>query len=637
MRNRCNRMPLFAPCGLGKALATVALLLAVLYVPLQAQDEPEKETATKRAKKPTEHKRSFIYRETEEKADDEACTGLKQTAQIEVSLEEETLVDVQAALADAEEEVQRATLDAESISRQSLALARDALREAGFELSEAGLQMQEEAEPDDAQETEQDTTRKRRRSDEDQREADEARREADEARLEAQRERQQAIRERSQQMQETIRESLRESMKAAEEATRAVNEAMRSLYEEMGSSGYSKEGDLRGHIRVVPAPEPAPRAAPRTPRTPEGRTYSYSYQDAPTPPNPPATTYGYGYSYGAGARQGDEVTKQFLKEFKLNAGEKLELRNKYGMVNVTTWPQNDIKVDVQIKVFGYTSARSKEILEQISIQEQRAEGKYSFITTLGNNMSNWGRGGFEINYNVSLPAATPLIVSNAYGNVYMGPVSGPLDIVVKYGKLKADDIKSENANISLYYSAGTIESMQNCSLLLKYSKCNLETTRDLKVTNDYSKLNVAKVGLLNLVSKYGDIEIESIRELDGTADYSSFDIGKLDKVLRLQAKYITNFNLAHIPAGFELIDLRSKFSSFNLNFAADANFSFDTNFRYGDLRYPKEITKMIHIQKDDYGNSSKYEGTCGETGKKPGRLTVISDYGDVRIVRRIPK
>lgn len=428
------------------------------------------------------------------------------------------------------------------------------------------------------------------------------------------REQQERAREMQQQQQEAAR-ARQEAMRAAQEAARIAREATREAMENAWE-------DVR---------------SPRTPSplTPLG-----------TPPVPPAAgccddekTYNYNYNYRGRKPQGEGQTKKLVREYKVSAGEKLEIRNKYGSVNITTWPRNEIKVDITVRVNGYPESRIREVLDRIQIEEARGDGKISFVTIFAPNNSGYfdGRGttnlSMEINYEVSMPTTTPLILANSYGNVVLGNFSAPLDVAVKYGYLKAQNISSENARVALGYSNGDVESMKSGNLELSFSKADIDQINSVTLVNKYSKLSSNKVGRMSIEAKYGDMRIDQVRELEGNAAYTGFNIGKLDKVLRLQAKYLSSFEVDEVSGNFEVIDLQSSFSTFNLHFAPNATFDFDTKFKYGDLRYPKELTKITTVVKEGYGNSATYAGTCG-TGKPVGKLIVVSNYGDVRILRK---
>jgi hypothetical protein len=387
------------------------------------------------------------------------------------------------------------------------------------------------------------------------------------------------------------------------------------------------------------------RAAQEAARAAREATRDMMQEMRPTVPPVPSVTPGcndcndnYNYNYGVRKPQGEGQTKKLVREYKVSATEKLEIRNKFGMVNVSVWPRNEIKVDITVRVNGYPESRIRELLDRIQIEEARGEGKISFNTIFSSNSGYLdGRGtsglSFEINYQVFMPATNPLIVVNSYGGVVLGDFSAPLDVTVKYGNLKAENISTDNVRVVLAYSNGDVESIKNGTVEVSFGKLALENCKNINLTNKYSRFSAGKIGSMNVMAKYGDFRIDEISELEGTADYTGFNIGKLDKVLRLQAKYLNNFELDEVSSNFEVIDLRSSFSSFNLHFAPDAAFDFDAKFSYGDLRYAKEITKLTSVVKESYGNSATYSGTWG-TRKPVGKLTVVSSYGDVRFLRK---
>ncbi|QHT68889.1 hypothetical protein GXP67_20665 [Rhodocytophaga rosea] len=331
------------------------------------------------------------------------------------------------------------------------------------------------------------------------------------------------------------------------------------------------------------------------------------------------------YSYDS------ELSKKISRSFNVSASDKLAIDNRYGKVHINTWDKNEITVNIEILARASSDSRAQEILDMITVDEEKTGGLISFKTRIGKNSgnNNWGKkSGYTINYTVSMPKKNPLQVKNMYGDMYLADYSGNGDISLSYGSMKLGRLSGENT-VKLAYGSGSnsIAQLKQGSLDLAYSKLTLEETDKLDLNNSYSDINISRAGNLTMESKYGSVEIGSVNAVEGSSGYSGFRIGSLADKLDLNLRYCSGFKIGNISPKFNSITLDGNYSSFDLNFAKNASFNFDVDLQYADLQVDKD--QVVYKVVEKRNTSSKYEGKYGKSNAQ-GMVKIASRYGSVK-------
>src|SRR5512147_2999712 len=89
-----------------------------------------------------------------------------------------------------------------------------------------------------------------------------------------------------------------------------------------------------------------------------------------------------------------EVTKDFHKEFKAGPGTTLSINNKYGHVDIQSWDQNQIVIDLKVTIQMSDRTRAEKLLNYIAVQFNEAENQVGAKTIIDEkfNFSGWGGG-----------------------------------------------------------------------------------------------------------------------------------------------------------------------------------------------------------------------------------------------------
>lgn len=234
------------------------------------------------------------------------------------------------------------------------------------------------------------------------------------------------------------------------------------------------------------------------------------------------------------AADGPEVEKKktYSKSYAVSGNEKVNINNQFGEVKITTWNKNEVKVDVTVTVKASSDEKAQALLDNITVDDSKTGEGVSFKTTIGKQDGKGerrnGKGesqSMEINYEVNMPAASPLNLENQFGKSYVPDMSGPIEITQKFGDLTAGNLPNIK-DLHVEFGSATIESIGNCKVVIKFSKAEIKkmtgsikgnfefcekvklsldnNVTDFNLNNSYSKIEIAVAGSFG-----GDFEIHT--------------------------------------------------------------------------------------------------------------------------------
>ncbi|WP_157262881.1 hypothetical protein [Pedobacter steynii] len=363
-------------------------------------------------------------------------------------------------------------------------------------------------------------------------------------------------------------------------------------------------------------------------------------------------------------------SKTFSRSFTLDGSDKINLSNKYGTILIKTWDKKEIKVDVDIKAYSKDAGDAQKLLDETTIEAGKSADLVSFRTIIGTRDGRYGsstrngkliwRREVRVNYVVYMPASNDLSVSNTYGGLTMGNLSGALYAKVQYGGFVAGTLNNSNNYISVQYGSAEIEELNKAvikqqygsgltvgtigtlDLDAQYTTVNIKTIKgNATVKQQYGKgLNIGAVNNLELDAQYVNVNLGTIH---GNAtvkqQYNSISIGSVNK-LNIRAQYANvklnnlkgdgNFDLDYnklsienIGAGCKNLTVNADYASVSLGFDTGYHADFDVQTRYGGFSPGSASSKQI----GDGDTSKHYAGKIGNGGG--GTINIKADYGSV--------
>jgi len=322
-----------------------------------------------------------------------------------------------------------------------------------------------------------------------------------------------------------------------------------------------------------------------------------------------------------------DKTKTLKKEYSVNSNALVDLENKFGDVNIMTWNESRVVIEVNIVVSGNDEAKVEQRINGIDVNFQGSQSAVSAKTKI-DKLSGWGRNNsihYKINYLVKMPVTNTLEVTNDYGAIYINELKGKAIVNCDYGNVFIGDLQHRNNEINIDYCNGSsIRSMQGGEINADYSKFTLTQAETIKLVSDYSASVFERVNDLNYTSDYGSLRVGSSDIVVGTADYLPVKFGKINKRLQVKADY-GSISVESVGDAFESVDIESEFCAIKLGVPNQA-FNFSLNLEYSGFHYGGGQYKFN--QKIEKSTSKFYEGYHKSSNNKAA-IKITSSYGSV--------
>ncbi|TRX40839.1 hypothetical protein [Flavobacterium restrictum] len=318
--------------------------------------------------------------------------------------------------------------------------------------------------------------------------------------------------------------------------------------------------------------------------------------------------------------------KNIQKAYFVNPDAGLTIDNSYGTILVSTWDEDKIEFNIQIKVSGDKENWVNQRIDDITVDINALKGWVSAKTIIENsNTKNNGKNNsFEINYSVKIPKNGSVKLLNKYGNISTSDLFGSTDITCKYGKITLGKLyNSRNAIQMEYCSASSIAYMKYGNVLSRYSGLTIDEVDKLDLVSDYTDVVIANSGDVKIISKYGAIKLATVNSLDATGNYLSIKIGTVMNQLKLVTRY-SDVAIGAIQSRANDVTIVSGYSGLNIGFQSNYAFDFDVSVRYADFKYDSDLEIS---SKAETNNSKKYNGFYKKKGVN--KMTIVSDYGNV--------
>ena len=329
-----------------------------------------------------------------------------------------------------------------------------------------------------------------------------------------------------------------------------------------------------------------------------------------------------------------EKTKTIKKEFDVNADALLTIKNKYGNVDVISWDQNRVEIEVTITVSGNNESKVIERLSKIDIKFENSRSAVSARTSIENNSKSWyssnNKMNYEINYKVKVPVGNSVDLNNDYGTISLNEIKGRAEINCDYGKILIGNLYHENNSINIDYTSDSeIELMNGGSINADYSKFTIVKAKKIELNADYTDSVFENIEELNFACDYGKIEVGSVNVVDGHGDYLTMRFGNIYKRLNIRADY-GGIKVGKLMKGFQSVDIHTDYAGIKIGLEDDISFNFTANLSYAGFDYEGE--NITYLKKVVKSSSKYYEGFVNKENSG-SVIEISSEYGGVKLYK----
>lgn len=322
--------------------------------------------------------------------------------------------------------------------------------------------------------------------------------------------------------------------------------------------------------------------------------------------------------------------KKINKNYTVNAEATLNVSNKYGNVNIVSWNENRVVIEVTIKTNGNNEKKVQERLDEINVEFKNSADYVSAKTVIENSNWNWGWSSsnvsIQIDYLVKMPVRNLLVLKNDYGAISLDRLDNKVDINCDYGSMSIGELNAPDNKLNFDYTNGvTIDYVKSAYINADYSGFTIDKAGKLDINADYSKSVIRLAEYVNFNADYGSILIGKAYYIDGNGDYLSQEYEKITGSLKLVSDY-GSIKIRSVSTGFKDLNIKSDYVSIKIGLESNTAFYFSIKARYASL---KGLDGLNFNKKIQSGNENYYEGTYGEN--QTGKITIDSNYGNINL------
>lgn len=329
--------------------------------------------------------------------------------------------------------------------------------------------------------------------------------------------------------------------------------------------------------------------------------------------------------------------KTIKKEFKVNADALLQVNNSYGNLNISSWNENRVVIEVHIKTNGNNEEKVQKKLDEISVNFEASITRVSAETTFNNKNNGWGWSwgnsnnvNMQINYTIKVPIKNNIDLNNDYGNIILDRIDGHAKISCDYGRLELGELHGRNNKLNFdYTSKSTIGYMNSGEIKADYSGFTIEKAGNLIINADYTNASIGTMENLEYSSDYGNMEVKELGNIDGNGDYITVTMGIVHGNVDIVADYGA-IKIEELAADAGDVSIRTDYTGLKIGYNSGYHFDFDITTSYAGVSGKEDFTVNISTEKS---SDKHYEGYYGTKGSG-NRLTLSSDYGGISFTKK---
>ena len=287
-----------------------------------------------------------------------------------------------------------------------------------------------------------------------------------------------------------------------------------------------------------------------------------------------------------------EFRIRLTKEFKVTAGSKVEVNNKYGKIVINIWDKPECKAEIEIVGFGKNDEQARKIAEMVEIKESNPGGQVKLETKYNPaGTGSWFGSGkrdsknyVNVNYVISVPASLGILaLRNNFGYILARELPFRVsDIAINYGFLdigNAGHLLKVNMN---YTDKARIGSAEQLQVNANYSNLRCEDVNKLQINSNNGNYSIGNADELRLNCNYDDYKITSINAVNVNANYTNLKAESLKEAGVFSTSY-TDVTIGRLHPSFKMLTIDGRYSSYKIGISKSTPFRVIASLRYGDL------------------------------------------------------
>ena len=342
--------------------------------------------------------------------------------------------------------------------------------------------------------------------------------------------------------------------------------------------------------------------------------------------------------------QSRTLVKNISQSFKVEKKSTVELTNKYGDVILQTWDIDSVLVNVKITAYGKNDEILTKNMERVDIEFNSFGDVLTIETILDRNSSMFkevinslgdysktliSKNKINIDYELTIPASTLLILDNKYGDVYLESLSQDATIKLAHGDFQAEELTG-TSKLELSFCKARIKKLNKAFVDLKGAELNLREGGDIVLTSSSSTFDVRTVQSLKVDSRNDKIHLENVTAVRGFASFSNILVDSMLDRIDMELNY-GDLLVHSVNSNFNLVSINTK--------TADVNISLDMGSYFSTTLIGREdrmylTSNFMGLEKNVSTENEKIitlTGTVGMIKPKQSQVRITGESGDITV------
>ncbi len=324
--------------------------------------------------------------------------------------------------------------------------------------------------------------------------------------------------------------------------------------------------------------------------------------------------------------------KTIKKEFTVNSDALFKVKNSYGNLNITSWNEDRVVIEVHIKTNGNNEEKVQNRLNEIDVDFENSASLVSARTMFGDRNNNWGwkwgkrnNVNVQVNYTVKIPVKNNINLNNDYGNIYLDRIDGHAKINCDYGKIDVGELRGRNNELRFdYTSRSTFHFINSGEIIADYSGFTIEKAGNLTVKADYTNAVINEMGDLEYSSDYGSIQVNEVENVNGNGDYIGVKLGTVHGNVSVTSDY-GSLRISEMASDAGDVNIKTDYTGVKIGYDPSYYFDFEITTEYAGVSGKDDFE--INISKEK-SSEKYYKGYYGKENSG-NTVTITSDYGGV--------
>ena len=349
--------------------------------------------------------------------------------------------------------------------------------------------------------------------------------------------------------------------------------------------------------------------------------------------------------YFSASAQVFEKAKSETRSFPAAKGCTVNISNKYGSIQVIPHELDSVKFIVEVKVTNKKEEDAEKKLNAVSVNFSSNPYLVTASTVFLDSPGQWqsdlndlAKSVFnptnkvEINYFVYLPPSVSLKIDNKYGNIFVADHTGPVDITLSNGDLKAGNI-SNDVSFRFSFVKASVNSVINMSSDMNYSELTIKKINNARITSKSSKFWISSVSKLDIDSRSDKFAIDTVSTVNGKTSFSGLVTGVLKDGMLLTSTY-GDLNLSEVLPSAKFININAEYTDIIVILRNDVSCKLFADYRKTKINYTPGIGDLATTVTDAEKQQANLSGKIGQEADPAASIQISALSGSITLLKR---